>query len=57
MPPDPGSAAGRDSLLPLTIEQLRPAYHEAIASPNIQIAHTVIKLLWRHLKQALEARS
>jgi hypothetical protein len=56
MPGNQGPASDRDRLLPLTADQLQPAYREAIASRNIQIAHTVIKLLWRHLNQALRER-
>ena len=48
-----GPAAVRDSLPPLSLGQVEIAYLEGIASQNIEVARTVIELLWRHLLHAL----
>jgi hypothetical protein len=53
MPADQGPASDRDSLQPLSLQQLLPAYTEAIRSSDIQIAHVALRLLWRRLEEAL----
>jgi hypothetical protein len=45
MSADPGPAV-RDTLPPLTVEQLAPAYQEAIASPDIRVTRLDLQLIW-----------
>jgi hypothetical protein len=44
------------SLPPLTLDQLRPVYEEAIASSDTRVVHIALRLIWRRLEQTLEDR-
>jgi hypothetical protein len=50
----PGNPAIRDSLAPLTLEQMASVYKETITSHDVRVLHTALQLIWHRLEQVME---